>query len=62
MPYMKIMSIGEDLEQVITDFRKASSATENIRVDYVLDSLFPQSFGKLKGKPSPTGSFQLSVN
>jgi len=50
LPYTSIVSVGEDLRQVIFNFRKASSATSEIRVDYDARFTIPSKLWKNKGK------------
>lgn len=49
-PYMKIVNIGEELGQVVTDFRKASLATPDIRVDYQAKFNIHSKLWKTKGE------------
>lgn len=50
LPLMNIVSIGKDLRQVVVDFRKASSATPDIKVDYNARFIIPSKLWKTKGK------------
>ena len=47
---MKIVKIGKDLAQVVTDFRKASSETPGIRVDYQAKFSIHSKLWKTKGE------------
>jgi hypothetical protein len=50
LPYINIVSVGEDLRQAIVNFRKASSVTSEIRVNYDARFTIPSSFWKTKGR------------
>jgi hypothetical protein len=49
LPWMNIVSIGEDLRQIIMAFRKVGAATGDIRVDYSARFTIPLKLWKAKG-------------
>lgn len=48
--HMNIVSVGEDLKQAIINFRKASSATSEIKVKYDARFTIPLNYWKTKGR------------